>query len=226
MILILDDFYEDPYSIRRAALAASYDDGDNIGTGHRTEYISEFDREIFDFSCKKVAAYVTDDELATYNWVSKSHYQYTPKSFDVEIGSGFIHVDTKLNIEFVSIVYLSPDAPPYSGTAFYTVRDEEKTEVFRAEHSEELKILRERFNKCPTDSENRNAYIALVSEHDALFERMAVVDNKFNRCLIYDAEHYHDACGYFGTTLEDSRLIHISFMAITDTTAKRKYRFM
>lgn len=101
------------------------------------------------------------------------------------------HTDRRDLCRFAAVIYLSPQAPPGTGTGFYRLRHPNGALDG---------------NMCP--SPHNNLVEALkVSKlpPNAWVEEMRV-ENVFNRIVLYKAALVHSASGYFGEALEDKRL--------------------
>ena len=118
-----------------------------------------------------------------------SSYQITNGSFQYcdENSTKWVHIDN--GNAFGSVVYLNPNPIDGSGTAIF-------------QHKETgLKTSKEVFS--PEETTN--------------FDKWEVVDyaeNKYNRCIVFDATRFHSATKYFGTTPENSRLTQVFFFDI------------
>jgi hypothetical protein len=89
------------------------------------------------------------------------------------------------------LLFLTPNAPPQTGTTFYRSKNTGKKKIF-------------------DDAENsvvfKNGYLDSTE-----FEVVDVVGNVYNRLVLFDAKMFHAASNYFGKTLENGRLFQIFF---------------
>jgi len=99
----------------------------------------------------------------------------------------------------VGLVYLTPNAPPNTGTSFWKHR---KTGIISA----------------PTPSDARRLRISVAELSKILgrdkYERKKWYEinragNVYNRLVIFKAGHLHSATAVFGTNNEDSRLTQV-----------------
>ena len=105
---------------------------------------------------------------------------------------GWVHIDS-INCKWVGIVYLTPNAPVSCGTSFYRLKE------YDAMHEDDEIRL-----NC---ADIRKKYCHDVTK----WELVDNVGNVFNRLVIYDSRYYHRAKDYFGSDINDGRLIQVFF---------------
>lgn len=196
-IVVIDDFYTYPEEVRDIALTLDYSPS-NWHKGKRTK-----SKLILDGTKEKLEK-ILGKEIT--GWTEKHGYcgvfQYcTPDDPLV------FHYD---NQSHAAVVFLTPNAPLTSGTAFF--RHKSQPWLNRALQvgrngvvSEEQRIALEQ------------KYIG--SEHNDFldstkWEEIDRIGNKFNRLAIWDARLIHAASQYFGQCLFDSRLFHMFFFDV------------
>ena len=99
------------------------------------------------------------------------------------------HCDTQ---QWAGAIYLTPDAPIEAGTSFFKSK-------FTG------------YRDCPPDTETINKTFQNGFYDGTAFDCVDKVGNVFNRCVLWDARMIHAASCYFGTGLENSRLVQIFF---------------
>ncbi len=97
------------------------------------------------------------------------------------------HVDQQ---EYAGIIFLTPDAPPQTGTSFY-----------RSKNTKKMKL-----QELDSDIVFKNGYLDSTE-----FEVVDVVGNVYNRLVLFDSKMFHAASTYFGTNLENGRLFQLFF---------------
>jgi hypothetical protein len=97
------------------------------------------------------------------------------------------HCDTQ---QYAGVLFLTPDAPPQTGTQFFRSKETKKMTVEMTEYN---KV----FNTGHYDSTQ--------------FDQVDVVGNVYNRIVLFDAHLIHAAPLYFGTDLNNSRLFQLFF---------------
>jgi hypothetical protein len=104
--------------------------------------------------------------------------------------------------EYAGIIFLTPDAPPQSGTSFY-----------RSRHTKKMK-----FNLYDENEFNvvfKNGFLDSTE-----FELVDVVGNVYNRLVLFDAKMIHAASNYFGNNLNNGRLFQIFFFDLDIYTSE------
>ena len=70
------------------------------------------------------------------------------------------------------------------------------------------------FEELKTDPAERNKFISSKTDQRSHFKKTMTVENNFNRCVMFAPDVWHAADGYFGDTLDNSRLT-ITFFGIS-----------
>ena len=175
--IVIDNFYDDPDTIRELALSQDFYFNQKAYKGKRTEKVFRFDglKESFEniLNCK------------IKNWEKYA----VNGCFQICVAGDQLvyHVDTQ---EYAAIIFLTPDAPPQTGTSF-----------FRSKYTKRNKI-----------GEKDSAIVFKNGFLDSTeFELVDVVGNVYNRIVLFDAKMIHAASTYFGNSLENGRLFQIFF---------------
>jgi hypothetical protein len=99
------------------------------------------------------------------------------------------HFDTQ---QYAGIIFLTPDAPPESGTTFY----------------------RSKFTKNMKVTDDYNTVFRTGVLDPTIFDVVDVVGNRYNRLVLFDAQMIHSASEYFGNNLLNGRLFQLFFFDI------------
>lgn len=176
-LIVIDDFYPAPDEVRAIALASDFNlKGNYPGTRTRPYLTDYIINTIQDEVREPIKAWDED--------VANGSFQYTTSR-----DRTWIHAD--LHNSWAGVLYLSPDAPPASGTAFYRHIE---TGLSRYPESEILQ------DKCWHDSQDYTKWVRLDS-----------VANVYNRLILFDARRFHASRNYFGDSLENGRLFQTFF---------------
>lgn len=185
---VVDNFYADPMAVRNFALQQTYYPGEGA-VGHRTRKQFMFDgvREAFE---SIIGTKIADRDNG-YGWFDEGingRFQYCPAGTP-----SVFHCDTQ---KWAAVIYLTPDAPPQSGTSFLRHKE---TKIFHNsqinwEAGEGLKVF------------NQKTFV-----DGTPYETIDIVGNVFNRLVIFDGGLIHSGMNYFGWDIESSRLFHIFF---------------
>jgi hypothetical protein len=109
---VVDDFYEDPMAVREHALAQTYFPGEGaVGERTRDQFLFEGLKEKFEEIMQVKIADITEDGFGWYNTGINGRFQSciggVPQVF---------HCDAQT---WAAVLFLTPHAPPQSGTSFY-----------------------------------------------------------------------------------------------------------
>lgn len=175
--VVVDNFYHDVDSVRKIALSQTFEYHSEYHKGKRTNNVFRFEglKESFEsiLNCK------------IKNWTNYG----VNGCFQICVGGDQLvyHVDKQ---EYAGIIFLTPDAPPQSGTTFYRSKNTKKMKL--QDHDFEVVF--------------KNGYLDSTE-----FEVVDVVGNVYNRVVLFDSKMFHAASTYFGTNLENGRLFQLFF---------------
>jgi hypothetical protein len=174
---VVDNFYQDVDSVRKIALSQTFEYHSEYHKGKRTEVVFRFEglQESFE---------------SILNCKIKDWSQYPVNGcFQICVGGDQLvyHVDQQ---EYAGIIFLTPDAPPQTGTSFY-----------RSKNTKKMKL-----QELDSDIVFKNGYLDSTE-----FEVVDVVGNVYNRLVLFDSKMFHAASTYFGTNLENGRLFQLFF---------------
>jgi hypothetical protein len=178
-VIIQDSFYSDPFNVRAQALLSSFDVKGNY-PGHRTTAF--LNNDMFKAIQHMVQRPITFWPTDSYNGA----FQYT-----LESDKTWIHSDYTTN--WAGVLYLTPEAPPDTGTSFYRHKP---TGCYECSNDV---ILQESCNKDAQKYDNWD-----VTDQ---------VANVFNRLVIFNANRYHASTRSFGTRKETGRLFQTFFFS-------------
>ena len=188
-LFVVDNFYADPHTVREFALQQTYFPGEGA-VGHRTRKQFLFDglRESFE---SIIGSKIVDHTGDGFGWNDEGingRFQYCPAGTP-----SVFHCDSQ---KWAAVIYLTPDAPPESGTSFFRHKE---TKIFHNsqidwESGQGLKVF------------NQNTFL-----DGTPYEPIDTIGNVFNRLVIFDGGLIHSGINYFGWNIETSRLFHIFF---------------
>ena len=175
--LVVDNVYSDPDSIRNFALCQTYNFHPNNHKGKRTETTFLFNglKELFE---SKIGCKIKNWE--TYG--TNGCFQYCIAGEQL-----VYHFDAQ---EYAGVLFLTPDAPPQSGTTFY----------------------RSKYTKKMTINNDDHGIVFKNGFYDSTeFDIVDVVGNVYNRLVLFNARMIHSASTYFGNNMENGRLFQLFF---------------
>lgn len=194
-ITIVDNFFKDPDEIRKIALSADYGVKGNH-PGLRTDNLHSINPNLFKLVTKKIFSLFLNLEKDTFNSQFDMSFQYTTKDFDC----GWAHFD--LGMYCAGVIYLTPEPPENSGTIIYDVIDPSINDI-------ELQKTKNDFYKKRLKHQD---YDKIRAINNANFKKNIVIENVYNRALIYPANYAHAENCFFGETKENARLTLVFFL--------------
>lgn len=207
-ILIINDFFENPDEIRHKALLLPMNDN-NHHPGYRSSTIIEEQSII---TKKKLEAIMG---TTIYPSGDSFHFQQ-----NISTDVSWIHTDTvihELNVfnkhgikSWAAVIYLTPDAPIEAGTILYSYKDDGNSHVNLTDVIKSAEI--KRYRNVSKYSINKDYLIQSSKSSDkTAWDKHTIIGNVYNRCVIYNAEYFHETAQYFGSNPNDSRLIQVCF---------------
>ena len=176
--LVIDQFYKDPNQVRAFALSQEFVAHPQFHKGRRTNAVFRFK------GIKEKIEYYMNRKIKDWNAYGVNGCFQTCIAGDQLV----YHYDTQ---DYAAIIFLTPDAPPGSGTSFY-----------RSKYTKETKII-------------ENVNIGIIFQNGFLdstqFELVDQVGNIYNRMVIFNSRMIHAASCYFGTNDENGRLFQMFF---------------
>lgn len=170
-IIVIDNFYKNPLEVRNFALNEEYNVSGNY-PGHRTRSFANKELK------ETIEKFVSPNKLTDFPMEPSAYngsFQYATSR-----QRSWIHIDPHNN--WGGVLFLTPDAPVNSGTAFY------------------------RLKKGYLEQD-----VSKYSQDLSKWELVDQVGNVFNRLVLFNSKRYHMSMDYFGTELSDSRLFQVFF---------------
>tara|TARA_B100001778_G_scaffold105640_1_gene86378 strand:+ start:2915 stop:3577 length:663 start_codon:yes stop_codon:yes gene_type:complete len=183
---VVDDFYEDPMAVRQHALEQYYnDDPGYLGMRTRKQFFFDGVKEKFEEVLQRK---ITKWEDYGMNGRFQSNIAGTKLVY---------HCDSQ---SWAAAVYLSPDAPYWTGTSFYAVKNYDAGPLGSANS------IRHNSHPDLDLAFNQHTFV-----DRSPYELVDTVGNVFNRLVIWDAGLIHSASEYCGWDIASSRLFQIFF---------------
>ena len=178
-VIVIDDFLNNPDDVRAYAMEQEYNKSGNY-PGVRTGPIDNPDivRVIGDI-LRPHGGEITEMLGNQYQWVNAAN-------------KSWVHVDNHNN--WAGVLYLTPDAPPEGGTAFYKHKRLGVSAQF--DHNKEI---------CDEASTEGSDFTK--------WDKTDVVANVYNRLILFRSHQFHSSMEYFGRNFENSRLFQVFFIS-------------
>tara|TARA_B100000287_G_C20393657_1_gene686707 strand:+ start:44 stop:679 length:636 start_codon:yes stop_codon:yes gene_type:complete len=193
---IIDNFFEDPYRIRKAALDSKEWYNHSTWPGYRSI--------IPEIICKEYLQKI-ESILNEEVYPADLKFQYVDKSW----GNGTCHCD---NDKYTVLTFLSPSPPPNSGIEIYNEKQDHDNIQRMGYKIGEFESTKKRYYDSERNPIQRFFFEKKAKELNSSFGPPCIIPNVFNRTVIFNSERVHRAQNFFGNTLRDSRLTIIGFL--------------
>lgn len=210
MLWVVDNFYPNPDEIRERALKLKFNSGRkdkehgkhvmHPGWRHNTNIDPAWQENRIYLRNRWES--ITGIKITNYE-KQRSNCGFNVGFADKENRFNWVHSDDEqgsLDSMYACVIYLTPNPPANTGTLLL----EHKGSIY----DEQVK-KREPTKYYPVI---RGNYWDEPHSIDSNFKVHAIVGNRYNRCVIYEASMLHapEDAG-FGTTIEDARLTQLGF---------------
>lgn len=187
-IKVIDNIFEAPELWRHYGLKQEYTKDENsTWPGTRTTTLDQPDMSLFNSMASTLMKHMHDKKYFSF---LKINFASVDSSYNI----GWMHQDEpKYNV--AGVIFLNKTAPVNTGLSFYTKV---------ADNSQDYNSVF--FKELQADLADRAAFVKFKEEQRSLFKLNMTVQNVFNRCVMFPPDQFHAADGYFGNTLDDSRL--------------------
>ena len=190
-ILVLDDFYANPFEVREFASSLNYYEVPNA-TGFRSDKLynpltlkKHFER-LLNIKITKWSNKHEDENGIFFLAFSKGARKEKPA----------IHTDPELN-DITVVIYLTPDLPSDCGTSFWRHKKTGLCDEPTASDARRLKMSLKKLSLMFDDQAlNRSKW-----------EELDRVAYKFNRMVAFPSGVFHSGTNHFGANFTDGRII-------------------
>jgi hypothetical protein len=197
---VVDDFFEDPDSIRAFGLRQQYQrDQEGRWPGSRAMDLNQLNSQLFTHVASRLLSVFWDITATPVHWRAHGTFQRVTNNY----AAGWIHQDADSLL--TAIVYLTPNAPLTSGTSIYRRKD---ITVPIPEAWDQAK--RQGYLTGQMDTAE---YLHARDATNRCYEETLQVNNVYNRLLIFDSRLYHGVRA-FDTGEEDRLTLTMFFTTI------------
>jgi len=205
--LVIDDFYDDPYAVRNAALHAEYerrtDDqyypGDNSAGAFEVEGLNDI-----------VSSLVQEPVMRTPH---TAHCQFRIAMAGAESRATLrIHVDGANY--WSGIVYLTLPEYCRGGTEFYRHKelDSDHAPLYDKE------VTKFGYDSCALFTQDLTKK---DSNDESKWEHIFTVPMRFNRCILFRPWYWHTPGKSFGDCPENARMVQMFFFTLDKSKLRR-----
>lgn len=197
-VTVIENFYEKPDEIRAFALKQKFNychelkNIDYVYPGCRTKELFDLDKNLYEKVCKKLVSVFHNTQHDQMRWAISTSFQVVEEKF----GRGVLHQDG--NTIFAGILYLTPDAPLNAGTSLFKPNQTFDEEKYQA--------------AIKQNDINFRANKPVSTEFHSMFDETVRVNNVYNTLIIFNAQTYHAANEFFGSSLNNGRMAQVFFI--------------
>ena len=200
-IIVIDDFYDDPWEVYQQAINAEYghltDDPLYPGRNSLEDYYNE---ELHTKLNK-----ILNSKVGPYDNTGNGHFRYA-----LEGQEGDISVHCDMTSGYSGIIYLTLPTHCHNkpGTNFYIHRQTGLDMV-----PNDGQILSYGYTKS---EELYQGFVKNDSKTESSWEKYCTIKMKYNRLVLFNSRLWHSPDKSFGDRIENSRLVQLLFLT-TDT---------
>jgi hypothetical protein len=191
-LIIVDNFYNNAMETRNYILSQEFSVKGNFPGQRTISYANEHLKEIIQKYIEPFGGKITEFPIPKSDNSDASSIYNGAFQFTTSRDRSWVHTDKWNN--WAGIVFMTPDAPLTSGTAFYKFKD--------GASCEEDGILLNNKNEVDRFSQDLTKW-----------ELVDSVGNVFNRLILFNARRYHMSMDYFGDNKENGRLFQTFFFS-------------
>ena len=191
-LIVIDNFYNNALETREYILTQEFLVRGNYPGQRTISFANEGLKSIIQKYVEPFGGKITDFPIPKEDGSNASGIYNGSFQFTTSRDRSWIHIDGFNN--WAGVLYLTPDAPLSSGTAFYEFYD--GTQCAR-----DMEILK---NKEEIDK---------YSQDLTKWKKVDQVGNVFNRLILFNANRFHMSMDYFGDSKENGRLFQVFFFS-------------
>ena len=191
-LIVVDNFYAKPDMVREYAMNELEFTSSDYHKGQRSN-----SRFILDGTKEKLET-ILGKRITNWNNGGYANGVFQFCTADQPI---VYHVDSQM---YAAMVYLTPDAPPQTGTAMYR----SKVTGISSFPGQESRMGNEYVDTFRGNNKEMNFY------DGTQFEKIDDIGNVYNRLVIFNSSQLHAATEYFGDAIDNARFFHMFFFDI------------
>ena len=216
-VTIVDNFFNDPDSVRQLGLSVDYPLDDPQWPGKRSAHLSEIDRRLYKYiSSKILSLFALPNHMIGQHNAPRQEYEflmafqktkaYSPNKWDRK-NKGWVHADT--GVLFGGIIYLNPHPDKDTGTSIYRP----KKGYFEPLEGEMYAKFGLYGNEDYFDDDKYAEKHDVFHQH---FEETVRVNNVYNRLLLFGSDTFHGVRTLASKTKEDRLTIPFFCTTVTN----------
>ena len=191
-LIVIDNFYHNAMDTRNYILTQEFMVRGNYPGQRTISYANEYLKAIIQKYVEPFGGKITDFPMPKEDKTGAAKIYNGSFQYTTSRDRSWIHIDGFNN--WAGVLYMTPDAPLSSGTAFYKMYDG---------------------TSCKKDMEllDNKTEIDKWTQDLTKWEQVDKVGNVFNRLILFDSNRFHMSMDYFGDTKENGRLFQVFFFS-------------
>lgn len=190
-LIVIDNFYNNAMETRNYILTQEFSVKGNYPGARTKSYANEHLRDIIQKYVEPYGGKITQFPIPKDDKEAKKIYNGAFQ-FSTSRDRSWVHTDGYNN--WAGVLYLTPDAPLSSGTAFFKFHDGS-------------------FGVADGKILNNKKEVDRFSQDMTKWSMVDSVGNVFNRLILFNANNYHMSLDYFGDRKDNSRLFQVFFFS-------------
>jgi hypothetical protein len=184
----VDNFFDDPDSVRDYALSCTFHKISGNYPGIRTDPLHIVNPSFYELVTKKITSIFCENTSNSEDFVIQMHFQQMFKhSEDINDSAncGWSHLDGKYRS--AGLVYLNNVSNIDSGTIICDQKDPERKKPYDFFYRDALYQNKELLN----NEEFMDQYKKNIVNHNENFDDSIIIKNKYNRFIFYSGNVWH-----------------------------------
>ena len=200
--IVIDDFYDNPDSVREFALSQEFRDTPGY-PGMRTGASGGLHNPIL----KKYFESIFNTSIDNNHWNNQGFGGFQLNGVE---DTPWVHDDSENGVIFSALIYLNKDFPDYEcGTNFYFHRRSGKKSCIGIDYNLDLYDDINNTQRC-------------LDNYKTAWVKYDKVEYRYNRMVIFNSKLFHRVANYFGSNnIHDMRLMQVFFLNIENVETKK-----
>ena len=191
-LIVIDNFYNNPIETRNYILTQEFSVKGNFPGQRTISYANEYLKNVIQKYVEPFGGKIIDFPMPSEDGTNAEKIYNGAFQYTTSRDRSWVHHDGFNN--WAGVLYLTPNAPLSSGTAFYKFYDGSTCK-------KDMEILG---SKEETDK---------WSQDMTRWREVDRVSNVFNRLILFDSYRFHMSMDYFGDSKENGRLFQVFFFS-------------
>ncbi len=218
-VSVVDNFLKDPQLVENLARMVEYELPKSHAPGTTSvKYINDLDPNLYQWITEKILGMWWDMRFNNLHWRCSVDFHKIPPLSDKELNSGLIHKDLAeignefTPVELAGIIYLSKGSAENTGTSIFQEKTENRYGLLYNPYKEVAETIKD-YNR---ESKDPVKFKSILHKHNAQFDEVIRVQNRYNRLFMYPANMWHGVTSYGEPGDQDRYTLRFFFHNIYD----------